>query len=568
VTVNEFMFLAIGLVLGVASGAALIEVIQARPPARREVRLTVSTDAIPRRRASTLADDGFVMGGPEPARGGPADRRAQDGPAPSGTPERRTNVLSPAPRSDPPRDREKARPGMVGMSISAGADPMLGALQAGSRGDARPSAGSETAIRSSATRVQATGTAGSSAGTASTSRTSVALLDPPATAAAAGPVASRTYSGPCADERRLADERCEVATRAQAQASAAADALRRAQRAYDTHTAAAEAAADAAHPHAVRSLKEGAQRDFRAASRAALSPDAVEAAARTWLQEINRINRESAGASLTAEREREAAASVGARLERMSIEADAARVGAEMASAACVAARTAVADCDEREQAGVEVPSAAPKSPPPADPVLSDMAADEALGIALQGGTAPRIFRLLRGDPEAMDTMVARLAGDDPEEERRWKLAIAGLVDAILADAIEQAYVRFPHEHAFWGPQTQEQNRDITQALASLGYRFDGLGGWADERLPGQREMSLAMGYAGLDPMRVRHWPNEQQTAELFAAVEVAADEYLAGAAGDLTLAEMVEMLGRRADNLVDLWNNWGRVRPMLLEER
>ena len=105
-------------------------------------------------------------------------------------------------------------------------------------------------------------------------------------------------------------------------------------------------------------------------------------------------------------------------------------------------------------------------------------------------------------------------------------------------------------------------------ALASLGYRFDGLGGWVDERQPSQRELSLALGYAGLDPMRVRHWPNEQQSAELFSEVEVAADEYLAGAAGDLTLAEMVEMLGRRADGLVDLWNHWGRVRPLLLEER
>jgi hypothetical protein len=569
VTVSEFMFLAIGLALGVASGAALIEVIRARPPARREVRLTVSRDAIPRRRASTLADDAFVMVGPEPARGGPADRRALDGPAPSGTPERRTNVLSPAPGSEPPAPGSEppARPGMVGVSISAGADPMLGALQAGSQHAARPTDASGTATASPTTRAQATGTT-AGAGTGATTQAAVAVLDPPGTTPATGPVAPRTYAGPCADERRLADERCEVATRAQAQATAAADALRRAQRAYDTHTAAAEAAGEAAHPHAVRSLKEGAQREFRAASRAALSPEAVEAAARTWLQEINRINREAAGASLAAERERKAAASVGAGLERMGIDADAARVGAEMANAACVAARTAVADCDEREQAGVEAPSAPPASPPPTDPLLSDVAADEALGIALQGGTAPRIFRLLRADPEAMDTMVARLAGDDPEEERRWKLAIAGLLDAILADAIEQAYLRFPHEHAFWGPQTQEQNRDITQALASLGYRFDGLGGWVDERLPGQREMSLAMGYAGLDPMRVRHWPDEQQTADLFAAVEVAADEYLAGAAGDLTLAEMVEMLGRRADGLVDLWNNWGRVRPLLLEER
>ena len=548
-TVSEFMFLAIGLALGVASGAALVETIRARPPARREVRLTMSKDAIPRRRASTLADDAFVAVGPEPARGGPADRRGVDGPAPSGTPERRTNVLAAATATPP--DGARPTPGMVGMPISPGADPMLDAFRAGSREVGRPigAASNSTALNSTS------------------AQTAVGLLDPPTTAAEI-PAPGKVYSGPCADERRLADERCELATRAQAQASAAADALRRAQRAYDTHTAAAESAADAANPRAVRSLKEGAQRDFRAASRAATSRDAVEAAARTWLQEINRINREAAGASLAAEREREAAAAIGVRLERMSIEADAARVGSEMASAACVAARTAVADCDERTQAGDETPRPAPAPSPATDPVLSDLAAEEALGIALQGGTAPRIFLLLRGDADAMETLVARLAGDDQDEHRRWKLAVAGLLDAIIADAIEGAYLRFPHEHSFWGPQTQQQNRDIALALASLGYRFDGLGGWVDERQPSQRELSLALGYAGLDPMRVRHWPNEQQSAELFAEVEVAADEYLAGTAGDLTLAEMVEMLGRRADSLVDLWNHWGRVRPLLLEER
>lgn len=166
-----------------------------------------------------------------------------------------------------------------------------------------------------------------------------------------------------------------------------------------------------------------------------------------------------------------------------------------------------------------------------------------------------------------MDTLVASLGGDDPEEQARWKLALAGLLDAIHADAIEQGFLRFPQDHPFWGPYTLEQNRDITRALASLGYRPDGLGGWVDDRLPSQRELSLALGYAGLDPMRVRQWPNEQGTAELFREVEVAGDEYVAGVAGDLTLAEMVEMLGRRADGLVDLWNHWGRLRPLLLEE-
>lgn len=568
VTVSEFMFLAIGLVLGVASGAALVQIVRARPPARSEVRLTVSKDAIPRRRASTLADDAFMTVGPEPARGGPADRRALEGPPPSGSRERRTNVLPTAPTASFRLGR-KPMAALVGMPVSSGPDPMLGELNAGSQDVARPAARGGGAMSPDGAR----GTADRSpprGGAAPTDRSgAVALLDRPDTDAAASQAAPRTYSGPCADERRLADERCEVATRAQAQAGSAADALRHAQRAYDTHTAAAEAAAEDSHPLAVRSLKEGVQREFRAASRAAAAPDAVEAAARTWLQEINRINREAAGASLTAEREREAAAALGARLERMGSEADAARVGAEIANAACVAARTAVADCDERTQAGLEPARATPASPPPRpDAVLSDMAADEALGIALQGGTSPRIFRLLQGDPEAMDTLVAKLAEEDQAEAPRWRLAVASLLDAILADAIERAYLRFPYEHAFWGPQTQQQNRDITQALASIGYRFDGLGGWVDERLPSQRELSLALGYAGLDPMRVRHWPNEQQTAELFAAVEVAADEYLAGAAGDLTLAEMVEMLGRRADGLVDLWNNWGRVRPLLLEER
>jgi len=56
--------------------------------------------------------------------------------------------------------------------------------------------------------------------------------------------------------------------------------------------------------------------------------------------------------------------------------------------------------------------------------------------------------------------------------------------------------------------------------------------------------------------------------AELFRDVRVAAAEYLAGAAGDLTLGELVTMLGPRADALTDVWNAWGRVRPLLLEER
>ena len=559
-TVSEFLFLALGLVLGVASGIALIEIIRARPPSRREVRVTVSQDAIPRRRAPTLAEDAFVVAGPEPARGGPADRRAWEESVPRGTPERRTNVRNDPLRAALAKPAGKLRPALVGMPVAGGSDPMFGAIQ-GNRPVAAATTGAASGI---ATGARGTGTGTDNHGeVVATAEGAVALMDPPASSPSP-PAPAREYTGPCADQRRLADERCEVATRAQTHAAAAADALRRAQRAYDTHNAAAEEAAAEAHPHAVRSRKEEAQRAFRAASRGAGSPDAVEAAARTWLQDINRINRDAAGAALTADRERAAAGSVGGSLERLGREADAARVSAEIAEAACIEARGAVADCDERQVAGAPASRTVAK---PAGETAPDDVVDDELGLALQGGSTPRIFRLLRGDPESMDSLVASLGAGDDEDQRRWKLALAGLLDAILADAIDHGFLRFPHEHPFWGPYTLSENRDIARALSSLGYRFDGLGGWVDDRLPTQRELSLALGYAGLDPMRVRHWPTEQETHTLLNDVVVAADEYLAGAAGGLTLAEMIEMLGRRADGLVDLWNHWGRVRPLLLEE-
>ena len=75
-TASEFAFLALGLVLGVASGSALVMVVRSRPPSRL-VRVTMERDAVPRRGA-TLSSDAFVTATAEPARGGPADRRHID----------------------------------------------------------------------------------------------------------------------------------------------------------------------------------------------------------------------------------------------------------------------------------------------------------------------------------------------------------------------------------------------------------------------------------------------------------------------------------------------------------
>ena len=597
-TASEFSFLALGLILGVVSGAALVEFVRARPPVPREVRVTVAHDAIPRR-ATTLADDAFTAARPEPARGGPADRRWATAAMPSGLLDRRTSVrfaaataaatgadgrpstgrgsmagaipITPGPdvpmpgrimeptlplTGVPPARGSGPEAALVGIPVSTGDDPMFTALrlEALARApDPEPAVGRANA--------HATETETELAPTAIGASTAVALLDPPGgSGGGPAPVAVER----CAEERRLAEERCELATRARTQADAAADALRVAQRSYDAHEAAALEAAALADPRAIHAAKEAAQGGFRAAVGAAASPDALEAAARDWLTEINRINNEAREAGATATREHAAASEVGARLERLSLDADAARIGAANADVACLAARVAVAECDERAISDSEaflVPSEAPAPPMPG---LDD---DETLGVALEAGEAPRIFRILHGDRVAMTTVVTILAGDDADARRRWQLHLTGLVEAIIADAIEAGYLEFPDDHAFWSSFTRAQNRDIAQALSSLGFRFDGLGGWLDGRYPSQRDMSLALGYAGLDPMRVRHWPNEVATSRLFSDVTVAADEYLAGVAGDLTLAEMVTMLGRRADGLAEVWNQWGRIRPLLLEE-
>jgi hypothetical protein len=564
VTAGEFAFLAMGLVLGVVAGAALIEVLRARPPAAREVRVTMSTDAVPRR-STTLADDAFTAVGAEPARGGPADRRdggvmAQPGP------DRRTpvpfrldethdrggapvpgRILTPAMplvAGGSRTDEAAARGELVGVPIDGGEDPALGAMRASAAAAATAAmrGGPSTAVME---RPPARIVASLSDDDGGLPRTS-ASVDP---------------NAPCAEPRRLADERCQIATLARTQAGVAEDALRSAQRAYDDHETRATAAAEAADQRAIRRAKDEAQQQFRTSRSVAGDQDAVEAAARAWLTEINRINAEAREANAVLQREREAAREIGAKLERMTIEADAARIAAESAEEACLAARTALADCEEGLAGGVDQH---PLMPSGESRGGDD---DEQLAAALGSGGTPRVFRLVRGDRTAMVELVDGMAGDDPEARKRWQSSLSDLVEAILADAIEASSLSFPENHPFWGPFTISQDREITAALSSLGYRFDGLGGWVDERVPSQRDLSMALGYAGIDPMRIRQWPTEPEMRELFADVAVAADERLAGAAGDLTLGELVSMLGRRADGLTDVWNAWGRLRPLLLEE-
>ena len=556
-TGQEVAFLLLGILVGGGLGAALATVLKRRTEPKLDVRVTVAPNAIPRRGSTTLAYAGS-MAPSLPARGGPADPwpdlRA-DAPAP---PKARTPVRS-------------VRPPFVLATAPAGGggSGRLVPVPMGSmtlKHD--PPKASHASTASEPTALDGAGVA---IGTAVLERLppSASPAERPSASAAAAsePEAqsrdSPAPSGPCAEFRTVADERCQVAARARVEAERAQDTLRAAQRSYDEHHATAEQAQRAADPRTIREAKDDAQRAFRAARSGAAGKEAIDAAARDWLLEINRINQEAKAAAVTAAREQESARNLASSLDRLTVEADAARIAAESADEACLNARQAAADCEETL---VAEPAAQPAMPSgaPSETWTAEASSTSALGT----GTAPTIFRLLEGDRVALAAVVERLAGQDPAERRASQIAITNLVDAVLATAIEGAALQFPEDDPFWGPFTMSQSRDIVSALSSLGYRFDGLGGWVDGRVPSQRDLALALGYAGLDPMRMRHWPNETEMAGLFANVRVAAAEYLAVSAGDLTLGELVTMLGPRADALTDVWNAWGRIRPLLLEER
>ncbi|HET9519667.1 MAG TPA: hypothetical protein VFO73_01320 [Candidatus Limnocylindrales bacterium] len=602
-TASEFAFLALGLVLGVAAGAALVEVARSRAPGRHEIRVTVSPNSIPARRSATLSDASRTDAASDPARGGPADQREETdesagpprpvppmigtdvpkrdddewlrrpslvpafatGPAPASSPQDSIGIAissEPDPLMDALRARQAVAPQGGGAADASAARDPQGRAEARGRGIATlaPAAPTAAGAAEPAGSIGADASRGSGAGGGSTSSAGVDGQSE----------VTQASSDVCADQRRIADERCAVATRAREGAQVATETLRTAQRTYDEHVSRAESEAADADPRTVRTAKEAAQHAFREARMSAKTRDEVEAAARDWLTEINQINHRTREAGANAERHRAAAAGLALELERLSVEADAARISAESAEEACVAAREAVAACQEAaamEAAGLRAAapeSAAGTTAPPPLPAWSDREFEEE-PMASRAGEDASIIRLLRGDHEAMSRIVARLAGDDPDARQRWQTSIAGLLEALVGRAIEAAAFDFPTSHPFWGTFTRAQCRDVTAALASLGYRHDGFGDWADEHVPGQRDLSLAVGYAGLDPMRIRHWPSEAEMLELLREVTVAADEYVWEAAGGLTLGELVSLLGRRADALTELWNEWGTVRPLLL---
>jgi hypothetical protein len=192
---------------------------------------------------------------------------------------------------------------------------------------------------------------------------------------------------------------------------------------------------------------------------------------------------------------------------------------------------------------------------------------DRGLDFLRAGGPRrPLIERILHGDHRAMLVALDAIAGEDGALRRDWEVLLSGLAETLTERSIDLGILDFPIGTAFWDTFTIEQCREIAGSLASLGYRFDGDGGWADFRVPSYRDLNRALGDIGVEPRRVRAWPNAVEIADLYVGARAAPADAVSLWAPTLDPIELRELLGPRADDVGDLWLTWDSIRPILLD--
>ncbi len=619
-------FLAFGLILGGALGAAFLAAVRSWPAPRREVRVTISPNSITARRALTLANPSLSRehrpfpGSPDdaawPERAPTSSPSGQAGAAPTAVPapSMRTRVpeapglglaivaavavdgghwatargLPDDPFHGPGPAPASATATPAGSSVAVAVKPacvavpvtraMTAMLDVGASPErlVRPRLPVEPArptLAGTAVGLTVTGSGAAEAAGAVGAAEAVGPGEPdatpvPAQAGALPSASADATADPCSNQRAAAHERCAAATTARERSLAAAAAARDAKRTFDALQEQVDRAQALSDPKAVVAAKAALRDQFRKEDAAAATPDDSEAAARRWLHGISQANRDVRSARLLVET---GTAELRERLvtvERLAREADAARILADRADEACRIAREELARCEEHVAATTPVPAPEDQHPfagiwPTQQDLTPFRSPQDTPADALAGQSA--ILRLVRGDRAARDRVVATVAGSDPAAAATWQIRITALSDAIVARAIEAGYLVLPDDDAFWGLFSDPERREIVEALAALGFRFDGLGGFADDRVPATRDLSLAVGYAGLDRMRIRTWPREAEITSLYSRAAVAADEWLVWAARDLELGSLMSALGSRAAGLSAIWDAWGRIRPALL---
>ena len=202
--------------------------------------------------------------------------------------------------------------------------------------------------------------------------------------------------------------------------------------------------------------------------------------------------------------------------------------------------------------------AAAPEPSGAFDPAVAPATGDE---------TAPILPGLLAGDHRAMQRLIDAIGGPDEESRRAWDTLLTRLVGGIRQRAIDLGVVDLPMGNPFWDTFTIDQCRQIVVALASTGRRFDGRSEWLDGNVPTYRDLSRALAECGIDPRRVRAWPNSLEIADLFRGAGVGALEAVGRWAPEMDEASLRLFLGERDRGLDELWPVWDAVRAAVADD-
>ena len=232
-------------------------------------------------------------------------------------------------------------------------------------------------------------------------------------------------------------------------------------------------------------------------------------------------------------------------------------------------ARRALAACEE-QNSGRPVPAisgsngAAIATPAP-PPVASNPLNASTLGASERADIEKAARTLMGGNREVLLGLALRLADETGMEAGRLQLLLLELRESIATKALHNNALAFPRDHPFWSQFATEDARNVAASLASLGFRFDGTGGWADGRIPQVRDLALALSYCGHDPRSLRRPAGQAAIDALWEGTQVRGEEYLLALAPTVALDEVVTLLGSSANRLGELWDIWGRLRPLLL---
>ncbi|HKZ91334.1 MAG TPA: hypothetical protein VJZ50_04285 [Candidatus Limnocylindrales bacterium] len=366
----------------------------------------------------------------------------------------------------------------------------------------------------------------------------------------------------CAELRREVGGRCDEAHAALKVHGASGEQTRALKRDLVASRHRLTAALEAADPRLRAAEKATAREDYLQARQLADSDAERTEATADWARSIDRINRTGRLAARAVARGGAQVSHLEEALRGAERAEQTARFRAEAAEAACLDARVRLAACEERLTAGER-----PGQPTVFQPHAAT--GGHALGLSEAPFGEPLVIEsMVEGDRVALERAAVAIAEHCDLSPAEAQLQLQELVDAILSGASAEGFLAFDHQQPLWAHLTFEEARLVVAALARLGFQFEPAEGWHAGRAPMPADLSVALGYAGLDARHMRDLPSAEELRALPQSIGVDARAFLAARAPDLTVDHMVRLLDRRAAQLEPLWDAWGQIRPILLSDR